>query len=269
MSERAQSYVGVTGPVTTEEVHHLVTTYKDSGIDETSHQPMIGFLVSFQTLHGLEVPNRRYPQLTTLPSLLKVTEGYPFNTIHYNSKYPTELADQIKAIFRGQIYDDELCRGLQLNIPWPPIDQLIEAKRLFPDLKTIIQLSHRSLNGKSPQDVARLLARYGALADYTLIDPSGGRGKGFQPQEVVPYYLAIRDQIPDIAIGLAGGFTGDYVVERCRALIDLIGTDEFSIDAEGGLRDPVTDAYGDDLYNPSKVESYIREAAKVFLKTSA
>ena len=129
-------YIGVTGPTTSQEVSHLVTTFETYGISlETEHQPMIGFLVSYKTLNGQEVPNRRYPDFRSIPSLLESTGLYAFNAIHYNSRELADLGSQIKDIFTGQVYEEKLCRGLQLNIPWPPIDEIISAKRILPDLK--------------------------------------------------------------------------------------------------------------------------------------
>lgn len=263
MAERP--YIGVTGPTTIEEVKHLIATFKRNGLSlETEHQPMIGFLLSYKTLSGQTTSNRRYSPLGRLPVLLEATDAYSFNTIHYNSNKMDDLGEQIKRIFKGQIYGDGLCYGLQLNIPWPPIDQLIAAKKSLPNLKIIMQLSHRSLEGKLLTEVAKLLVEYSEVVSYALIDPSRGRGKIFQPQDIIPYYLAIKDHLPDLTIGVAGGFTGENVTKRCGNIIDLTGTKDFSIDAEGGLRDKLTDEYGDDLYNPSKVASYIKEAAKFF-----
>ena len=257
MKERP--YIGVTGLAAAEEVRHLVASFKANGISrDTSHQPMAGFLVSQKTLNGQEVLSRRHPAVAKLPELLGESNFYTFNTIHYNSRQTTDLADQIKEIFVGQIYEDQLCRGIQLNIAWPPVEQLLEAKRALPDLSIIMQLSNKAINGKSPGEVAGLLRQYGGLIDYTLLDPSGGRGKPFQPQDIVPYYTALYDRLSHVTVGLAGGFTGENVSQRCKEIIDLVGSKEFSIDAEGGLRDKITDGFGDDTYNSDKVEDYLR-----------
>ena len=63
-------------------------------------------------------------------------------------------------------------------------------------------------------------------------------------------------------IGLAGGFTGDNVFLRTKKLVSEIGN-HFCIDAEGGLRDKITSADGDDLLNIEKVRYYLQEASKV------
>jgi hypothetical protein len=259
-------YIGVTGATTTGEFEHLVSSFRTNGITkETVHQPMIGILVSQKTLNGQEVSNRRYPHFRDIATLLTATETYSFNAIHYNSRQMDDLSDQIKGVFVGGIYEDGLCKGLQLNIPWPPVGELISVKRALPDLKIIMQLSEKSLEGLTPEETAKLVGKYGDLVDYALIDLSGGRGTVFQPQEVVPYYLELRENLPNLSVGFAGGFTGENVEERCRQITDLVGTMSFSIDAEGGLRDKVTDEYGDDIYNPEKVAVYIKAAGEVLI----
>lgn len=264
MKERP--YIGVTGPTTREEVRHLVRSFEVNRISqETSHLPMVGILVSHKTLNGQEVLNRRYPAFGQVHALLAEASLYTFNTIHYNSREMLDLADQIKGIFMGQIYDEKLCRAIQLNIPWPPIDQVKEVKQFFPDLKIIMQLSHRSLAGKTPIEVAQLLEGYGKSFDYVLIDPSGGRAQIFAPNEVVPYYFSIKEKFPDLIVGFAGGFTGENVLPRCRELIKLVGEKDFSIDAEGGLRNKISEEFGDDLYDAEKVEAYIKAAKEAFL----
>ena len=258
-------YIGVTGATTTQEVEHLVSAFRTNGVSkEALHEPMIGILVSHKTLNGQTVLNRRYPDFANVPSLLKITENYSFNTIHYNSRQMDGLSDQIKGLFVGGIYTDGLCRGIQLNIPWPPIKEISYVKRAFPDLKIIMQLSQTSLAGLSPRETTRLVAKYADMIDYALIDPSGGKGIPFNPRGVIPYYLDLQEELPNLALGFAGGFTGENVKKRCRELIDLVGADSFSIDAEGGLRDSISNAYGDDIYNSQRVENYIKAAQEIF-----
>lgn len=258
-------YIGITGPTTRQEVDHILDTFEANGFNrEQGHEPMIGFLVALKSLKENSMANRRYPDFSNLPSLLEATGGYTFNTIHYNSRELSTLGDQLVGVFSQGVYEEDLSRAVQVNIPWPPIAELRRAKAKLPDLKFIIQLSCSALRDRSPREVADLLATYGELANYTLIDPSGGQGIPFEPETVLPYYEAIKDKLPDLTVGLAGGFSGENVVERVNQIVGLIGTDQFSIDAEGALRDKVTDTFGDDIYNPKKVELFVAEAAQVF-----
>lgn len=257
-------YIGVTGATTREEVNHLVRVFYEKGRQTTEHQPMIGFLVSYKTLNGQETLNRRYPRFESIPSLLKEDHFDSFTTIHYNSKELTSLADQVKKIFKEQIYEENLCRGIQLNIPWPPIEELTKIKRELPDLKIIMQLSHSCLD-ESPVEVATKVKNYGELIDYVLIDPSGGKGKSFEIAKIKPYYNEIKSYNPELIIGFAGGFTGENAFGRIKEIISLTGEKNFSIDAESGLRDQITTDYGNDVYNKGKVENYIKETRRAFL----
>ncbi len=260
---KAKPYIGITGPTTVGEVNSINREFASAGYSMHSrHIPMIGFLVSLKTLGGQPTQNRRYPRITDLRNLVKSTDGKSFTTIHYNSNDQTTLAKQLEEIFY-ELYPDNLCRAVQLNIVYPNKEEIEKAKREMPDLKIIFQASHRIIEGKAPNEVAENIRRYGSLIDYVLIDPSGGKGREFDIEPSVNLYEELRSVLPKVTIGLAGGFTGDNVATRARDLIAKIGNSDFSIDAEGGLRDKVTDAYGDDLFNRSKVGRYIKAAASV------
>ncbi len=69
--------------------------------------------------------------------------------------------------------------------------------------------------------------------------------------------------MPDVTVGFAGGFNGENVEGRLRELVLALFHEDFCIDAEGGLRDKLTGAYGDDLLNRGKVRSYLQEASRV------
>lgn len=258
-------YIGITGPTTRQEVGHIINSFDENGIDmESPHVPMIGILVSHKTLNGGEIANnRRYPAFKSIPGLLDAAVPFSFNTIHYSSRKVQDLGDQIIGIFKGPIYEDGLSQAVQLNIAWPPKEELRRAKIALPDLRIIMQLSGTAMKDKSPQEVAVLLADYGTLADYTLIDPSGGQGVPFEASQISPYFEAITEKVPHLRIGVAGGFSGENVADRVGELINILGTDGFSIDAEGALRDKVGTLFGDDIYNPAKAELYITEASKV------
>jgi phosphoribosylanthranilate isomerase len=255
-------YVGITGPVTSAEVSAIVSEFERAGYSmSSSHLPMIGFLVSLKTLNGQLVSNRRYPEFSGLRKLLEVSNGRVFPMIHYDSKEPN-LSQQLEKIFDG-IYQDGLCKAVQLNIVYPDKHQLAEAKRKMPELQIVFQASHQVLDGKDPREIARRISAYGSMIDYVLIDPSGGRGKEFNLEHSVNVYQELRNQTPNLTIGFAGGFTGSNVYERVNELIMHTKDHSFCIDAEGGLRDKLTDNYGDDLLNINKVSQYLQEAHKV------
>jgi len=256
-------YVGITGPVTTEEVNAIISEYAAAGYSMSSnHMPMIGFLASYKTLNGLPTENRRYPPVGDIPALLTAARGKVFPAIHYNSREMETLSSQLERLF-APVYDAALCRATQLNIIWPPINQLEMVKGTMPGLQIIFQLSHKAMDGRTPAQISTEICKYGKTIDYVLIDPSGGRGKEFDIGNSVMLYYAIREKNPRICVGFAGGFTGDNVAERVHELIKKTGDSSFCIDAEGGLRDKVTENYGDDLLNMGKVRKYLQSAASV------
>ena len=48
-----------------------------------------------------------------------------------------------------------------------------------------------------------------------------------------------------------------------KEILQQIGESDFCIDAEGGLRDKITSAYGDDLLNIDKVRGYLQSDSSV------
>ncbi|MFA5857033.1 MAG: hypothetical protein WC867_06740 [Candidatus Pacearchaeota archaeon] len=259
---RRKPYVGITGPINTYEVEHLVTLFESNGYNmESDYLPMIGFLVSYKTLTKQPVSNRRYPNFLNLRDLLRKCENKIFTMIHYNSR-ESDLADQIDNVFNG-LYEEDLCRSLQLNIPSPNKSELIKIKRKMPEMEIVFQANRHILNSGDSFEVSKKISEYSGLIDYILIDPSGGRGQEFDMKSSVELYFELREKIPEVQIGFAGGFNTENVNLRVNELIERIGNQNFSIDAEGGLRDKLSSEYGDDLLNLNKVKDYLFEASLV------
>lgn len=259
----AKSYIGITGPVNIQETKDICREFSEAGYSmESPHIPMLGFLVSYGTLNGQAIQNRRYPPVNTLPELLQATQGQVLTMIHYNSNKTDSLSDQVSQIFEG-IYENGLCRALQLNIVWPDISQVARIKEQYPDMEIVFQASQKAMDGKTPSQIAQGIKDYGDSISYVLIDPSGGRGVPFDLESSLPLYLELRKQCPYLTLGLAGGFTGENVAPRVKEILQQIGESNFCIDSEGGLRDKITFAYGDDLLNIGKVRGYLQSASSV------
>ena len=253
-------YIGVTGPVTVDEVRQVGQTFKEVGFTrESAHIPMIGILVSYKTLNGQSTENRRYPRYKEVPAMIHEAGKFGIPVIHYNSREQETLGDQLSTM----LADCRDLKGFQLNMVWPDQSKVRALKRTSPNIQVVIQLSHSAMQDLTPQAIARRVKEYRDIATYTLIDPSGGRGKEFDLQKSVEIYNQLREQVPQTVVGFAGGFKGDNVAQTTAKLVDLIKTQDFCIDAEGGLRDKVTEKYGDDLLNLDKVRHYLSEAAKV------
>lgn len=229
---------------------------------ETSHTPMLGFLVSYKTLNRQTTKNRRYPPVKELSELLQATDRKVLTMVHYNSEEIGSLSNQVAQIFE-EIYENGLCRAIQLNIVWPDINQVARIKEQHPNMQVVFQVSHKVMERKTPPQVATGIRDYGDSIDYVLIDPSGGKGVPFEIESSVAIYSELREQCPNLIIGFAGGFTGENAATRLRDILLKIGESDFCIDAEGGLRDKITSAYGDDLLNVGKVRGYLQSASLV------
>ncbi len=261
----AKPYVGITGPVTVSETRDICREFSEAGYSMTSpHIPMLGFLVSYTTLNGKATKNRRYPPINTLPDLLRATDNRVLTMIHYNTPGVDSLSQQVARLFDG-IYDYGLCRSIQLNIVWPDIEQVRQIKEQHPEMKIVFQASEKAMGGKTSRQIANGIKAYGDSISYVLIDPSGGKGLPFDLLSSVAVYSELKEQCPDLTIGFAGGLSGENVAQKVKDIFQQFGQSDFCIDAEGGLRDKITSAYGDDLLNLDKARSYLR-AASVVLK---
>ncbi len=253
-------YIGITGPVTVDEVRQVGQAFKGAGFTKNSqHVPMIGILVSYKTLTNQPTQNRRYPKYEEVPGLIEAASEFGIPMVHYNSREPLTLAHQLHRILessRGK------CQGVQLNISWPGIEELTRARENSRYADFVIQLSHSAMQDLNPEEIARRVKRYVTVADYTLIDPSGGRGKEFDLENSLAIYQALKLHVPNTQVGFAGGFTEDNVKARLQTLRQRLGTKTFCIDAEGGLRDKLSDSPADDVLNMHKVRAYLEKAAE-------
>jgi len=137
--------------------------------------------------------------------------------------------------------------GLQLNIPWPRVEEIEKIKENYPELKIIFQASKDVLNSGSTSLVIERISDYKSLIDYVLIDPSGGNSLDFNEKFSCNFYKELLKKMPKLKIGFAGGLNGESVFLKMKSLEKTLGKIDFCIDAEGGLRDKLFPAYGDGL----------------------
>ena len=268
---KAKQYIGITGPVTNEETKFICNEFKNSGYRmDTKIIPMLGFLVSYKTLNNQPTENKRYPKLKEISNLLKETEGKVLTMIHYNSKEINSLSEQINKIFE-EIYENKLCRALQLNIPWPEIKQVEAIKKQYPEMQIVFQASQKAMEKKTPSQIADGIKKYSDLINYVLIDPSAGQVKQFNLEASTTVYSQLRKQCPNLTIGFAGGLSPENVINKLIEIYQhpkLIETryeireSNFCTDVEGAIRDKISDTYGDDLLNLNKVKKYIQAHSK-------
>jgi phosphoribosylanthranilate isomerase len=260
-------YLGVSGLVTVKEIKLLVDLFERNGFNiEGSRIPMVGILVSYRSIDlGFNPSSRRYPSLRDIPRLLEATENKTFNTIHFNTKRPEVLHQDIeKLLILEDNYDRGLIHGIQFNLAWPLKEEIDIIKKQYPKLKTIFQLSNYAMENLQLTEVTDRLNVYPDI-DYILIDPSGGKGLGFDLKYSSEIYRNLKRAGFNAIIGFAGGLSGENVAGIILNLKENLNTIAFSIDAEGRLRDKKSDAHGDDDLSPEKVRSYIENSAHAFL----
>jgi hypothetical protein len=228
-----KSYVGVTGftdPSQLKAIAEISAEFTQFG-----RQVMTGVLTSSKTLRGL---TNKYPN------------RYP------HSDDPGMLHGEIDEIF--ELYAGDAAYALQINNCWPDTEELEDFRRNYDYIHVLLQVGSEAIEqaGGSPTEIALLVRAYGKLIDGVLFDPSGGKGKVFDPQFAAAVVVALNDAVPYLAIrGVAGGLDADNVISQIGPLLELDPL--LSWDAEGRLRD------ADDHLDLGKVEKYLRASLEV------
>lgn len=264
-------YIGVTGITRVGDANAIAETFVTEGLTEeaSSHRGMIGLLASQKTLSPNFQGRIKYPTLEQIRQIFEITKSRAFNTLHYHTYRSAALAHQLEVLLvQNGLYSDRLCQGLQLNIPWPPSAEVEKTKMNFPDLKIILQLGPKVLSENNPEYIAANLAPYQELINYVLIDPSGGRGRVFAVNTIAPTFNRIRELYPDLPLVFAGGFDGSNVSTRLWLLYQTVGTTNFGIDAEDGLRVQKRDKQSLTHYSIPRARRYVQNAA-LFFKTGS
>lgn len=269
-NQKEKPYIGVTGLDQPREARAVVQSFTNMGLtdDDNRHQGMIGLLVSERRLLLPDRNRPRHPSLPTIRQILETTGGKVFNTLHYNTQHPNRLSDQMKKLLGDTgFYNDRLCHGVQLNMRWPDVDEIKRTKDSFPDLKVILQLGPNALTF-NPQRIAEALSPYIGHIDYALIDPSAGRNVIPHVNTVAPVYNEISDAYPNLSLTFAGGYNARNARSRLWLLFQMVGTSNFGIDAESGLRSESHQANTDTSFNINMARRYIRNSATFFNRQS-
>lgn len=225
---RNMSYIGITGIKTATDSKALVEIVHTLDLP-SSHLLMLGGLASYK---GLRLGYVSDPTQYVLPSgLNKALIGNPqiLNIVHYNSRHDG-LLDQIKDVL--DVVD--CADGIQLNIPWPEPEMLAVLREETVPV-VILQVSGAASEDldHAPGRIADRLGDYEGLIDYALIDPSGGVGRGFEPEYAVAVLEALVHSGLAIQWGIAGGL-GPGSLGNLEPLLQIYP--ELSWDAQARLR---------------------------------
>lgn len=221
-------YIGITGFMSLGDALYVLGVVPTNA----SRLVMIGVLASQKTMRGIQNkwPNR-YP---TMDKIASIFPDHPqaLNLIHYNTKEKDTLGDQLVAMTE---FGGVNMHGFQLNIAWPSSDVLAEYKKACPAKQIVLQVGGHALEmvNHSPEQLAARVSEYDGIADYVLLDPSGGQGKPFDPERACEYLLAIKAQNLGMGLGVAGGLS-PTTLKLIKPLVNKFP--DLSIDAEGRLR---------------------------------
>lgn len=261
-------YVGVTGVDSEQAAKGIAQIFKEAGLtkERASHKAMAGYLVSLESITRGFADNTKYPPIYRLHRLMSQTakDGI-LNALHYYSADPEQISAPLTGLLkRESLISDGLVQAVQINIPWPGITQLDDLKQSFPELGVILQLGPRVIEATPHDQIPFRLNKYALLADYVLIDSSGGKGREFTVEDILPFYEAVKASDLDITVIFAGGFSPDNVRKRIERVSQAIGTKNCGIDVEDRVRSPwLGDKHG--LLDLNKVAKYVYQAADYFL----
>ncbi|KYK26761.1 hypothetical protein AYK26_04780 [Euryarchaeota archaeon SM23-78] len=257
---KAKAYVGITGYKTTQEVKDMAEMFRESGFPNIRYEVMFGVLSSYKRIDDVNSEGKKSPCLSKLPEILQEIPSWGLPMIHYYTPRKESLCTEILSLFtHDPLYDANLCRAVQLNVDWPPLEHLNYIIKEFPELKIVLQLPPRATEGLGLEEIAKRAKEYDNLVKYALIDPSRGKGLDFEVQYSVELMSALNQAMPHTRIGIAGGFDADNVKKKVP-LIKEKYQEDFFIDAQGRLR--TEDRKALDL---NKAERYIKACSEVFL----
>lgn len=267
-------YIGVAGIMTVDELNAIARAY--AALNPQRRALFAGILLSSKSVNGIrnKYPER-YPSLDAIFQLIKPSKNIGpecevKTVLHYASDDQATYAFQILGIkkyfdwlftsFHMNGWANAPITGFQLNAIWPNLQifkDLDFAAHFGEYFRVILQIGPQALrlNGPDPLTPAELVATltpYIGTVSNILIDSSCGRGAPLPIQRVTEYLDAIHQAQLPFDIGVAGGLDAT-TINQLQSLFETYPN--LSIDAEGLLRDPLTDKM--DL---NKVRAYMTRA---------
>lgn len=244
-----QPYVGITGFMSQNEIQSVL----DSMPKDSNRLLMVGVLASQKTLRGEKNkwPNR-YPEVGRISEVF-VKDRRALNLIHYNTKEPETLTEQLVEMTKlgGQNLE-----GFQLNLAWPSRDTILAYHKICGGKFIVLQIGGKAFEivNHSPKELAERVSWYEHVVDYVLLDPSGGYGVPFDTNKARTYLEALRGYNLDMGLGVAGGLSPTTLNLVQPLLSDF---PDLSWDAEGKLRDEQ-----DNLVLPTSIE-YVQMSCRL------
>jgi len=218
---------------------------------------MIGVMMSFKTMMGIQSKwSSVWPKNNQVASIF-VEHPRVFNTLHYADYDDVSV---LKNLLNARNYGGSNLHAIQLDMVWPEPRMLGLFREKHPEIKIVLQINSNAMSQMEdkPTLVTQRLARYGQSVDYALLDKSHGKGVGMDAEGLLPFAMAIAENLPGIGLAVAGGL-GPETMHLVGPIVQEFPT--VSIDAQGRLR-PSGNAM--DPIDWDMANKYLVEAVKVF-----
>lgn len=226
-------YIGITDFTRFEQVEAMLEVFRKHRSPSSERLLHIGVMMSFKTLNGIETKwSKAFPPNEAIADIFGSNEV--FNCLHY-ADYDHRVGfwkDLARAIGYGGIG----IHAVQLDMVWPDAGDIANAVHASrKQVEVILQIGKNAIEeaGSDPQQVVDRLADYDGVIHRVLLDKSMGRGLGMDASGLIPFARAIRERLPSLGIGAAGGLsptTMHLVGPLVREFPDL------SVDAQAKLR---------------------------------
>ncbi len=234
---RPAPYLSVSALTKKDDVLSVTKAFHDAGFSLSSPcLPVVGFLLSQGEQSLKKRWPKRYADPAMLPELLTAcTHILP--AIHYEAPNAGSIAGELTALLRT-IAGAHPSPMLQVNTELSDdlVKQLDRLHQEFPTLPIILQLRPGLLGMRDPDTIAKTLLPCAPNIRRILIDPSCGVGTALDLTFASALYRTCKTLLPDVGIGFAGGLSGRNLNDVLTSLIETLGSHDFSIDAESGLR---------------------------------
>lgn len=252
-----QPYIGITGVRTPEDMAVCASTMQESGLSETSsHIGMTGLAYHQPSIDkGKLLGPIYFDSPDALLPTLAASRERTLNMMHYTPPASGFTADAVEyAVIPTYAHG---CQALQVNGQYTPQD-IRELRTRYPHLKTVYVVD-RALMQEDGEIITTEAARFRQLAEYIILDPSGGQGRDMNVTRSADIAKRIEDAQLDMTVIFAGGNSSSNIEERCTKLRDALGHNNFGIDAEGKLQT------AERKLDHNEATTYVQQAAKALL----
>lgn len=204
-----KSYIGVTGFTTADQIDSSLEAFSA----DSPRALMAGVLASWKSLRGIPIHPRwagQFPPRAELGGIFPKDRRL-LRLVHYNTETGRE-SSTLSDLFKIHNLVGTNLDGFQLNISWPSISQLDDYRRVMGYTPTIVlQIGQTAIDqvGGTLEGVVGRLYHYIGVVDGVLFDPSGGKGKAFDPRAALEFLRAISAEGWDMDMGVAGGLGPD------------------------------------------------------------